>query len=697
MNKTLLIILLMLLSLTARKGWSGMSLMAQSSQSGIVLEYQGQRAKTPLQGVGITAQNAGATQSAADGTFALQFRTLHVGDNIQMRRIERAGYEVMNQEHVEDFRIGREGTPPLQIVMITRKQLNDLRNGYRSVAAQRYEKQLAASEEEVERLKAEGKLAEEEYNERKDALEAEYEEKLSRLESYIDKFARIDLSEIDAIEQQIVALIQSGDMDAALRLYEEQGLPAKLAQSRADREKLIDAQAQLAQAQHEQEQKNLRLRQSIDRQITLLLMMGGEENLHKALGLRREVFLADTTDFEAHCDYAALLQNNGFFDQAISLLSDAVRLHDDDYKRGQLLINIANIHAIISERDSLVISILQQADSLLWPLRESHYRVLTRSLPAITDFLIEALPNVGRDEELAPWIERLRTHWTPDTLDVISLNNYRGVLLNLTDYDSQMEQHEESLQDVAESMRLDAILQRNAPWIATPHDVNAVACHTYAMEGHWEEMVSCAHTAMTGLQQYLPKVKASATIMSVLQRYYQVLEALVLTEHYALADSVAQQIRESQIIEMVDARYPGWMDIYFGYIRLYASYATLWCDRIDEAEEQMNQALDFLDTIEEAAFSMTYLRPSSLAQLHQRRGNLPQAEKLYLEAIEAQIQAADGQLSAWDADNVCHYYIGLTDIARSMNDKKKANKYLKLARQYTRLGIDTKLVEKKTK
>ena len=65
---------------------------SQTTQYGLVEEYQGKQPKTALPHVIVAASNAGVTQSGADGRFELHFRTLHAGDAIQFRRVELSGY-----------------------------------------------------------------------------------------------------------------------------------------------------------------------------------------------------------------------------------------------------------------------------------------------------------------------------------------------------------------------------------------------------------------------------------------------------------------------------------------------------------------------------------------------------------------------------------------------------------------------------
>ena len=105
---------------------SCLSLSAQSSQQFKVLRYNGQQEKTPLQGVSVTAVNAGSKISDADGKVMLQFRSLKVGEPLQFRRIEMSGYEVMNTEVVENMHIG---AGELTIVMCSSDELARLRDG----------------------------------------------------------------------------------------------------------------------------------------------------------------------------------------------------------------------------------------------------------------------------------------------------------------------------------------------------------------------------------------------------------------------------------------------------------------------------------------------------------------------------------------------------------------------------------------
>lgn len=262
------------------------ALQAQSVQHGTVMLYHGKEAKTPLNGVSISAVGAPASMSDADGKFVLNFRTLHEGDAIQFRRVELAGYEVMNQEAIDVARIAR-GDDQLTIVMASVEDMRQLREGYRSVAAERYQKQYDAAQRQLEQLQKDGKIKQEEYDKQLDALEEKYEAQLQTLDTYVDKFARIDLSDLDEFEQEIIALVQEGKFDEAIAKYEEQNLTERLQRTVQEQRQLNSDVQKVDSAIEVKQGEATRLEQNIDKQIDLLQKVGGDENLRKAEELRK--------------------------------------------------------------------------------------------------------------------------------------------------------------------------------------------------------------------------------------------------------------------------------------------------------------------------------------------------------------------------------------------------------------------------
>ena len=74
---------------------------AQTIQNGVIQEYNERAKKTPLGGVELNVRSAGSTVSDGNGNFKLQFLTLKPGEKVNVRRVEKLGYEIFNKEAVE--------------------------------------------------------------------------------------------------------------------------------------------------------------------------------------------------------------------------------------------------------------------------------------------------------------------------------------------------------------------------------------------------------------------------------------------------------------------------------------------------------------------------------------------------------------------------------------------------------------------
>ena len=230
-------------------------LLAQSTQQVKVVEYNGREQKTPLAGVSLTVQNAGSTMSDDQGSLTLQFRSLKAGDPVQVRRLELSGYEIFNQDAVSTWTISPQRT--FTLVLCKSERFKALCDQYNAAASASYERQLKRDRQKLEDLKKEGKLKDAEYAQQMSALEDQYNHQLDNLENYVDRFARIDLSEIGTQEQRIIDLVQEGNMDEAVRLYESGDYLGKYQAQVRDIQEIDRAQVRLAQIEAEKMQSRL--------------------------------------------------------------------------------------------------------------------------------------------------------------------------------------------------------------------------------------------------------------------------------------------------------------------------------------------------------------------------------------------------------------------------------------------------------
>ena len=659
--------------------------LGQSVQRGQVLEYQGTNPKTPLPRVHIAATNASATQSDADGHFTLQFRTLHAGDAIQFRRIELSGYEVMNSEALEVARVARpqgvsDDEAPLRIIMAPRETLRRLREVYRAVSQQRYEQQLKASEAELERLRQQGQLAEAQYNERMSALEEEYEEKLSQLETYIDKFARIDLGDLDQEEQQVIELVQQGKFEEALQIYEAQHLQERLQQNKADIQQLTSMRNQLDEAARKKAQENLRLRQSIDRQITLLRMAGGEENIRKVHQILQETFLADTTNWEARRELVMSLRAYGEYPSLTALLRNGIASESDPYGRGMLVLDLMQTYWELEQYDESMRQ-AQLADSILTPIQSSNYVVSSRALAGWSAFMLRYWMRSDNYKDCQPVVDRLRREWAPDTLSTHSLYAYIQVLSDLTDYYSGVGDNQQSLWCAREALRLGEVIERRSPWNSTLCFACASACSTFLLEGLRAEACQAARRCVALLGERLDKSGVKSFYELASTAYFPLIEALVPAGEYALADSIIQSVQARKVLEHIDPS-SELNRLHIGIYRFYEAQVLLHNGHAADAESVANQALQTLSETAEGAAFVAFLRPEWEARWALSQQRYADAAKSCQKAIDVCRAIYKESEDAWDADNVCRYYLLLADIHLSAGNKGKVKKALLEADKY---------------
>lgn len=272
------------------------SIIAQTVQQGMIQEYNEKDKKTPLSGVELNVRSAQSTVSDKDGQFLLHFLTLHPGERVNVRRIEKLGYEIFNKEAVEQWNINPKD--PFVIVMCRSDRFKRIRDNYEKVSSESYARQLQKEENALAELKAEGKLKEAEYQKQLMELRENYEKQLDNLANYVDRFSRIDLSELSATEQEIIELVQNGKIDEAIAKYEDLNIVDNLISGIRQRTELKTAMSQLSEIDASMSQSNDSLYAMVDRQIEAMMLVGGSDNNRKIQAILCEIADADTTNVE---------------------------------------------------------------------------------------------------------------------------------------------------------------------------------------------------------------------------------------------------------------------------------------------------------------------------------------------------------------------------------------------------------------
>lgn len=302
---------------------SALAAGARTVQTGVVREYKGKAKKTALAGVELQVYPAQSTASDRNGNFRLEFLTLKPGERINVRRIEKEGYEIFNKDALEQWNLNP--TASFMIVMCRSNMFKQLKDTYYKNSGERYARQYRKAQDELKRLKDQNKIQQKEYIERLEQLEQEYGRQLENLDNYVDRFARIDLSEILPVEQEIIELVQVGKIDEAIAKYEELNAKEKLLDGISKRKEVGEAISTLTEVDRNLAADNDTLYAVVERQIQTL-KLGGADNNVKIRQLYCDIADADTTNigwlidtgnflYEYAADHQAAL---GYFHKALA-------------------------------------------------------------------------------------------------------------------------------------------------------------------------------------------------------------------------------------------------------------------------------------------------------------------------------------------------------------------------------------------
>lgn len=318
---------------------------AKTVQKGFVQEYNEKARKTPLAGVELNVRSAQSTVSSDNGGFTLDFLTLKPGERVNVRRIEKLGYEVFNKEAIEQWNINPR--TPFVIIMCRADRFKKIRDNYERVSSESYAKQLAKEEKALAALKEKGEIQQAEYERQLFRLRENYERQLDNLESYVDRFSRIDLSELSDVEQEIIELVQQGKVDEAIAKYDEQHFVDKYVREVEQIKEVSSAIDQLEDAKQAKELSRDSLLAIIDRQVRTLRLGGGKDNFEKIGVILKDVYDADTLNIDNIRKYADYQYEARHYTDAIKLylkIKDSYTTHDDIWQ-------VRN-HLVLSYRES---------------------------------------------------------------------------------------------------------------------------------------------------------------------------------------------------------------------------------------------------------------------------------------------------------------------------------------------------------
>ena len=282
-----------------------LTMVAQNvAQRGVTYRYNGKHPRTPMGGVYIkpvTAAN-GVVSDETNGTFTLTLQKLKMGSRIGSVRVTKQGMMVFNQQAVDEWNVRQE---PLRLILcdaneFQRQKKNLIAIGERQ-AKKKYDKQLA----ELKKKNQDQQLQLDDYYNKLDSLEKNYQNALQHMDEYADVFARIDESEVDTVAQRAIELFHKGDIQTAIQMLESQDYLGRLTKANttiAQAEALIST-AERAKALAEQDKEK-------DLQAIKTLISGYKlSNDWEKAGKLLKGLADNLKTYEAMWEYAAFCYN----------------------------------------------------------------------------------------------------------------------------------------------------------------------------------------------------------------------------------------------------------------------------------------------------------------------------------------------------------------------------------------------------
>lgn len=186
-------------------------------QHGIALLQNSGR--QPLPQVTVMVSGAAPATSDSHGQFSLHFATRNEGDAVRTVEIGKTGYELVNTREVELWNIS--ATDTFTVVLCPRGSLAESRRRYYKLGEDRYRRLYRQKLAELDKALTDRQIIEQQYREKIMEAGEQLQRALDRLEEFCDRFARINRDMLSELDRRALALLDTGDIDGAIKVYEE--------------------------------------------------------------------------------------------------------------------------------------------------------------------------------------------------------------------------------------------------------------------------------------------------------------------------------------------------------------------------------------------------------------------------------------------------------------------------------------------
>lgn len=199
---------------------------------------------TRLSGATVTVKGHNAVVSSNNGTFTLAIP----GNSYYLQNVQKQGYVLTDPDVLS--RQYAYSKNPLVLVLETPSQQTDDKLAAEKKIRRTLQRQLQEKEDEIESLKMQQKLSEEEYRKQMQGLYAQQESNEKLITEMADRYSRMDFDDVDEFNRRISHLILDGRLTEADSLLNTKGdINARAAVLRQHQEANAQAEQEIKKKQ----------------------------------------------------------------------------------------------------------------------------------------------------------------------------------------------------------------------------------------------------------------------------------------------------------------------------------------------------------------------------------------------------------------------------------------------------------------
>lgn len=317
-------------------------------QKGVAYRYNGKQKRTPLGNV--TISYAGNSRSVisgeGNGAFSLVLEGKKMGDRIGVVTVKKREMMVFNQQTVDEWNIRKE---PLTLILCNADEFEHQKEKLIAIGKDQAKKKYERQKAELEAKLNASQIKQAEYEVALDKAYEDLERIQKNIGDYADLFARIDESEIDTLAMQAVDAFSQGDVERAIKLFEQGNYVEKLRKAKTIITQSQTVKAQIERAEAKAKEDSITAINSIRAQADAYKMNNDWEKaapLLKLLADELDTFV-DTYKYALFCcDHDIVSDAETYIKRATALIEVDPEAQStiDMYRESELIVELAKMY-----------------------------------------------------------------------------------------------------------------------------------------------------------------------------------------------------------------------------------------------------------------------------------------------------------------------------------------------------------------